>query len=408
MQDKHGTGRLSFDAEHISDRGSDSASDGERFAAWLFVAVFASRAFTSSSAYFADANRHLTAIQNHTYVIEPPGYWLFNRTAGLFPDSEIAISVMNWCFSAAGAVVFYLAARRLVRESVARICSIAYATVFFAWFSGNVHSTYASQLFFPVAVFWCFLHYGERPDFIWILAAAVLFALGAGFRPSDGAFFGPAFLYGLSQGRRNHVLVSLVVVFLICVSWLIPQERGLLQQTVPIERNFSSHLLSMADGVLVIGFSPYSLSNVMRLVVPFVLALFPILSLIFGNRKQTFLWIWIIPGMAFYLLIFFPEGPYLGYMLAALMLLAVTNPATPDQKKVWLLTICAVVNITFYFAWRPMKCPNHTLQIAEYVIDADAGKHTYYGVQHHYAPRLSQLLQVRGYEGPVSRPGRQQ
>jgi hypothetical protein len=350
---------------HGVQRDRDSAADEKRFAAWLFVAVFASRALTSSSAYFGDANRHLVAIQNHSYVIQPPGYWLSNRTAGLFPDPEIAISVMNWCFSAAGAVAFYLAARRLARESVAGISSVAYAATFFTRLSGNVHSTYASQLFFPVAVFLCFLHYG-------------------------------------------HGLASLAVVSLICVSWPIPQELGPLKQIIPIERNFSSQIASIADGVLVVGFSPYALSNVVRLAVPFVLALFPLLSLIFGDRKQTFLWIWSLPGMAFYLLIFFSEGPYLGYMLAALILLAVTNSTTPDQKKAWLLAACAAVNIAFYFAWRPMKFSNHTLQVAEYVIDADADKHTYDGVQHHYAPTLSQFLQVRGYGEAVPRSGRQQ
>jgi 4-amino-4-deoxy-L-arabinose transferase-like glycosyltransferase len=387
-------------------RGSDPASDEKRFGAWLFAAVFASRAFTSSSAYFADANRHIMAVLNHSYVIEPPGYWLFNRTAGLFPDPEIAISVMNWCFSAAGAVVFYLTARRLARESIACLSSIAYATIFFAWHSGNVHSTYASQLFFPVAVFLCFLQYWEELRFRWILAAAVLFALGAGFRPSDGAFFAPAFLYGLSKGRRSHLLVTLVVVCLLCISWLIPQELGLLKQTIPIERNFSSHFGSTADGVLVVGFSPYALSNAMRVVVPFVLALFPLLSLIIGNRGRTFLWVWILPGMAFFLLVYTGEATYMNCVLAALVLLALTNPAVDDRKKLWRFVLCAVLNVAFYFAWRPIAFPNHTLQVAEYVIEADAGKFSYYGVRHHYEPRLSQLLHVQGYGEPAARSTR--
>lgn len=388
--------------------GSDSASDEKRFAGWLFVAVFASRAFTSSSAYFADANRHITAIQNRTYVIEPPGYWLFNRTAGLFPDPEIAISVMNWCFSAAGAVVFYLAARRVARESVARIASIAYATIFFAWHSGNVHSTYASQLFFPVAVFLCFLYYWEKPSLPSMLAAAVLFALGAGFRPSDGAFFAPAFLYGLRKSRRSHVLVSLVVVFLLCVSWLIPQELGLLKHTDPMERNFSSHFGSIADGVLVVGFSPYALSNALRVVIPLLLALFPLLSLILGNRKGAFLWIWILPGLSFFVLIYLGEALYLNCILAALLFLAATNLAVADSKKLWRFVLCAVLNVVFYFAWRPMAFPNHALQAAEHAIDADAGKFSYYGVQHHYAPTLRWLLHRQGYGEPGPRPGKEQ
>src|SRR5271157_3073886 len=99
---------------------SQSSDSAARFGAWLFVGVFAARAFTSSYAYYVDAFLHLSAIQSHTYVIQAPGYWLFNRTAGLFPDPEIAISVMNWLFSAAGVVFFYLVARKLASENVAR------------------------------------------------------------------------------------------------------------------------------------------------------------------------------------------------------------------------------------------------------------------------------------------------
>jgi len=379
-----------------------ASADVKRFAAWLFVGVFASRAFTSSSAYFTDARRHLAAIQNHTYVIQAPGYWLFNRIAGLCPDAEIAISVMNWLFSAAGAAVFYLAARRITSESIARISSLAYATVFFAWFSGNVHSTYASQLFFPVAVFLCLLHYRENPHFRWLAAAGVLFAVGTGFRPPDGAFFAPAFLYGLRRSRLKHAVGCLAIVFVLCLMWLIPQQMALSRKADPLERNLGSHLGQMAEGFLVIGFSKYALSNAIRLILPFVLALLPILRLILGNCRQAFLWLWILPEMAFYLLIYFPEAPYLSYMLAALVLLAATNPRATNQRKIRLLAACAALNIIFYLAWRPIKLTNHKLQIAEYVLEADAGSCTYYSVQHHYDPTLSQLLHMPGYGRPMS------
>jgi 4-amino-4-deoxy-L-arabinose transferase-like glycosyltransferase len=373
----------------------------QRFAAFLFFAVFASRALTSSTPYFADAFRHLAAISNHTYVIQAPGYWLFNRIAGLFPNPARAISVLNWLFSAAGTATFYLAVRRLASESLARLSSVAYGTVFFAWMSGNVHSTYASQLYFPVAVSLCFLHYRETPRFVWAAAAAILFAVGAGFRPSDGAFFAPAFLYGLSHCKRRHALASLPVVIVLCLAWLVPQQMALSRQVDPLERNLGSHLGAMAGGVLVIGFSRYALSNAIRLVLPFVLAFLPLLPLIFGNRRQPYLWIWILPGMAFYLLIYFPIAPYLGYILAAILMLAVTNPAATERTKLALFATCIVVNVAFYFAWTPMTFRSHALQLGANVIQADAGNFTYYGVQHHYAPRLSELLHMPGYGEPA-------
>jgi 4-amino-4-deoxy-L-arabinose transferase-like glycosyltransferase len=387
-----------------SGSGRSLAPGEKRFAAWLFVGVFASRAFTSSSAYFADANRHLTAIRNHTYVIQPPGYWLFNRVAGLFPDPEISISVINWLFCAAGVTVFYLAAHRITSERVARVSSIAYGAVFFSWLSGNIHSTYASQLFFPVAVFLCLLHYWESPKFRWLAGAAALFALGTGFRPSDGAFFVPAFLYALSRCRLKHAIGCLAIVFFLCLAWLIPQQIALSRSSDAFQRSLGSHFGQLADGVLVTGFSRYALSNVIRLVLPLILALFPLLTLIFGNRKQALLWLWILPGMAFFLLVYFPVAPYLGYMLPALVLLAATNPIASDKKKVCLLIACAVLNVVFYLGWRPIKVRNHRLQMAEYVFEADVGKCSFYAVQHHYDPRLSSLIHEPGWGETGARP----
>jgi 4-amino-4-deoxy-L-arabinose transferase-like glycosyltransferase len=391
----------SFEEQSAADHVHAACPDGQRFAAWLFVGVFASRAFTSSSAYFADANRHLAAIRSHTYVIQAPGYWLFNRIAGLFPDAEVAISVMNWLFSASGAIAFYFAVRRIASERVARVSSIAYATVCFAWLSGNIHSTYASQLLFPVAVFLCLLHYWGNPKFGWLVAAGVLFAVGTGFRPSDGAFFAPAFLYGLSRCQFKHALGCIAVVFPICLAWLIPQQLALSKY---VNQSLGSHFAQMADGVLVIGLSRYALSNVIRLVLPFTFFLLPLLGLIFKNRRRPFLWLWVLPGMLFYLLIYFPEAVYMGCLLAPLLLLAADNRTVSERTKVRLFAVCAALNIIFYVGWRPVRLKNQRLQAAEYLIEVDLGKCSFYSVQHHYDPRLSQLLHVRGYGEPSYTP----
>jgi len=304
---------------------------------------------------------------------------------------------MNWLFGAAGAVAFYLAVRRIASEGVARVSSIVYATIFFAWFSANVQTTYASQLFFPVAVFLCLVRYWEDSRFSWLVAAGGLFALGSGFRPSDGVFFAPAFLYGLSRGRIKHVLGCVAVVFSICVAWLIPQRLALSRVVNPIASGGRSHFAQIADGILVSGFSLYALANVVRCVLPLILALMPLSTLIFGNRRQNFLWLWILPGTIFYLLIYFSEPPYLDYLLAAFVLLAATNPTASDKKKIRLLLACAALNLVFYFGWRPIEFRNPRLHTAESVVDAYLGKCTFYAVQHHYDPRLSDLLGIRGW-----------
>jgi 4-amino-4-deoxy-L-arabinose transferase-like glycosyltransferase len=364
-----------------------------RFGAWLFVGVFAARAFTSTYAYFVDAPLHLGAIRDRTYVIQAPGYWLFNRTAGLFPDPEIAISVMNWLFSAGGAVFFYLVARKLASESVARISAIAYAAVFFAWFSGNIHSTYASQLLFPVSSFFFILQYQEERERRWLIWAAVAFALGAGFRPSDGAFFAPVFLYALTKAARKDAVISAATAFALCLAWLIPQQIALTHKTDPVNKSFENHLLQIANGPLASGFSLYALSNALRYFLPLTLALFPLFPLIYRARGKSFpLWLWIVPGSAFFLLVYVSDAPYLNWLVAPLLLLGVVSAEVPDGRKVRLFAFCAVVNLLFYFAWRPVALPDARLQKAEYVVEADLGKYTFYSVRNHRQLILSELL----------------
>jgi len=374
-----------------------SGEDSIRFAIWLFVGVFASRALTSTSAYFVDGPLHVAAIQNHTYVIQAPGYWLFNRTAGLFPDPEIGISIMNWLFSAGGSAAFYLAVRKLALENVARAAAIAYASIFFAWFSGDIHSTYASQLFFPVMVFLCLLHYRENFNLSWLIAASALFALGAGFRPSDGVFFGLAFLFTLRRAGWKHILVCISVIGVIGLAWFVPQRIALEHMADPIQKSARNHLSSIASGVMFSGFSSYAVANVLRYFLPLVLALFPLLPLVLKNRRDIFLWLWILPGTLFFLLVYVSDPMYLNFLLAPYLILAATNIIVSERRRVLLLLICAGLNTGFYLACRPLVFSNSHLQRVEYVLEADLGKYTYYYVRHHYQPRVRDLLHLPAF-----------
>ena len=219
-------------SQHVYAAGNSASS--KWFTVCLFAGVLASRVFTSTTPYFADGPLHVLAAQNHTYVIQAPGYWLFTRIAGLFSDPAFGISIMNWLFSAGGAVFFYLSVRKLAFENVARLAAIAYASIYFAWFSGNIHSTYASQLFFPIAVFLCLLYYRENCHVGWLIAASALFAFGAGFRPSDGAFIAPAFLFALLKAKRSHLWAAIPVAAVICICWYVPQEIALARMADPL------------------------------------------------------------------------------------------------------------------------------------------------------------------------------
>jgi hypothetical protein len=57
----------------------------KHFSIYLFAGVFASRVLTTKPVYFADAPLHVAAVQNHTYVIQAPGYWLLALAPPRFP-----------------------------------------------------------------------------------------------------------------------------------------------------------------------------------------------------------------------------------------------------------------------------------------------------------------------------------
>ena len=72
---------------------------------WPFLlgaGVLTSRILTRGTLYFADGPAEIRAITARTFVIQPPGYWLFLRTAWLFPNPVFGISLMNWFFFLAG------------------------------------------------------------------------------------------------------------------------------------------------------------------------------------------------------------------------------------------------------------------------------------------------------------------
>jgi len=383
-------------ATHVHDAWAlprESAKPMARFAEYLFVGVFAARAFTSSSAYFSDGPLHLAAIEARTYVIQAPGYWLFARTASLFPNPEIGISVMNWLFSAAGAVFFYHVVRKFTSEAIARLSSLLYAVVFFAWFSGNVHTTAASQLFFPIASFFFMVKYSETRERKWLVWAGVAFVIGAGFRPSDGVFFAPVFLYALITARRADALAASGITTIVGLAWLIPQQLALREMAHPVHKHVGSQLLSLANGLLISGFSQYALTNALRFLLPLALALLPLLPLIFRGKSLP-LWLWILPASAFFLLIYIAEATYTNCILAPLILLGVISPTVSDQLKSRILLACICLNVVFYLSWRPVELQNERLQKAEYLVEADTGKYTLFSVRNHRQLTLSELLHV--------------
>lgn len=352
------------------------------FAAALFVLVLVSRSVTSGSVYFADGPAHLEAIRNGTFVIQPPGYWLFNRCAALLPDAEHGILVFNWLMSASGSVVFYALAKCLLDGGMAKLAAVLYSVVFFAWFSGNVHSTYASQLLFAPLLLYLILRYCEQPRDGIAAAIGLAFALGAGLRPSDGVFLGSLVVFfAVRRLPRRQAIICLVVASAGCLAWLVPNLLALhrFQATSHAEQ-----VGKVATGAVLLGrLNLYTISNALRYFLPLAVALGPaILFAPWAARERRLLWLAVLPGSAFFLLIYISDAPYLDFLLAPLVLLTVLG-ASRKLSRPWANSaICASIALNIFVFLFATPLPTHgKARFACAVVNKDIFLYTRYALQ---------------------------
>ncbi len=362
------------------------------FPAILAVFVLVSRILCRGPLYFGDGPNHIACIEAKTYIIQAPGYWLFNRIAGLFSDPVLAITVMNILFSAAGVVVFYYTACFFTGRVNAFLAALAYSTIFYIWFSGEIHSTYASQILFPVATYFALLCY-ERDRAKWLLwLAALLFAIGAGLRPTDGMFLIPVVLYfAIFRMPRKEAVVFLSLITLFCIGWLIPTWVAFERYDDGLKA-FATYVtyVSKKQSILT-GARMYTLANPVRYVLPLVAGFWPVLGLVFRNAFRNWsdwriksLLIWIAPGSLFFIFSLISDAPYLNYLTAAILLLVVSVPSKWTGR---LLVVTALSNAFVFLALGPV--PSQRLPVN--IMNSFVLRYTRGGIEQRYNTILSQM-----------------
>jgi hypothetical protein len=363
------------------------------FPSALAVFVLLTRIIFRGPLYFGDGPDHIASIAAKTYVIQPPGYWLFNRVGGLFSDPVLAITVMNILFSVAGIVVFYYTACFFTGRVNAFLAAFAYSTVFYIWFSGEIHSTYASQILFPVATFYVLLCY-ERDRATWMLwLAALIFAVGAGLRPSDGVFMIPMAMYFAAfrmPRKEGSLFLSLILLF--CLGWAIPTCLAFRHIPQGVHnahgvRGFQTYVAHVT-GVqsILTGFKMYTMANFVRYFLPLLVAFWPILGITVlnsvHNRKDwrvKAMVIWIVPGSLFFVLMLITNAPYLNYLTAAILLLAVSAPR--------MMLVTALWNAIVFLGFGPI--PSHNLAVN--IVNSFVLRCTRGGIEQRFNATLSQL-----------------
>jgi 4-amino-4-deoxy-L-arabinose transferase-like glycosyltransferase len=368
----------------------------------LALAVFTlvTRVLFHGPVYFVDGPSHIHSILQKIYIIQPPGYWLFNRTAGLFPDPVIGISTMNVFFSVAGVVAFYYTALFFAGRRSAFLAALAYSCTFYIWFSGEVHSTHTSQVLFPVAVFCTLLHYEQDKQNWKLCLAGILFAAGAGFRPSDGVFLLPMILYyAVFRLTRRNAAIFLALIFSLCLCWVIPTFlayshlpggiRGALSYTQDIATQKSIATKVNAE----------SMANIARYFLPILVAFWPVLAAAVLNVRRNWndwrirmLVLWIVPGSLFFTLSYISDAPYLNFLSAAILLLAVGAPR--------MMAVTALWNAILFLGFTPI--PSRRLPVN--IWNCYIGPFTRYGVQHQWFPNLSTLQGFHSNTNPGPEP----
>jgi hypothetical protein len=360
------------------------------FPAILAFFVLVTRIIFRGPLYFGDGPDHIASIVAKTYVIQPPGYWLFNRIGGLFSDPVLAITVMNILFSAAGIVVFYYTACFFTGRVNAFLAALAYSTVFYIWFSGEIHSTYASQILFPVATFYVLLCY-ERDRAKWMLwLAALIFAVGAGLRPSDGVFMIPLAMYFAAfRMPRKEAFLFLSLIFLFCLGWVIPTWLAFRHihsgaHSVDGVQTYVAHITTFQS--IFTGFKMYTVANFVRYVLPLLVAFWPILGIAVlnavHNRKDwrvKAMVIWIVPGSLFFVLMLITNAPYLNFLTAAILLLAVSAPR--------MMLVTALWNAIVFLGFGPI--PSHNLAVN--IVNSFVLRCTRGGIEQRFNATLSQM-----------------
>jgi hypothetical protein len=366
---------------------------------WLLaLCVLAARVLTRAELYFADGPSHIRAITGRVFVIQPPGYWLFNRLAGLFNDPVAAISIFNVVCSALGIVFFYHCALRLLADgSLARWGAAVYASLFYTWFSAEIHSTYASQLLFPAATYYYFLRNQETGRAGYMYVAGAIFAIGAGLRPSDGAFMLPFIgLQLLRSGKRSHMFAAAAIIAVLCLGWIIPTVVAYHRAGTRLEAvtSYAGYIAS-SRSVLAGGVKRENLANITRVFVALLFAFWPFaLPLAFSGSaaaglRVRELWLWIAPGLAFFVLGYFADAPYLNFatmpiLLLCLSLLKGCNPRLGMATA----GLCIVFNVAFFLGFKPIMRPGLLVN----TINCYAGRFTNASLQHRSFPNLSDVV----------------
>ncbi len=380
-------------AEQAPNRSHDMTTTRELPSSTYFAAIFLalitflSRYLTGGPIYMVDGPRLAAAIANKSYVIQPPGYWLFAHLGGLFQDPPSGLAFWNRLFSALGVGIMFLLCSKLGRPPlICWLAALAYGTIFFVWFAGDTHSSYPSQLLFTPLFLYNALRYKEGPSYLRLILWAAAFSIGAGLRPSDGAFLLPLYIFFWLTWIRStrHRAVFALATLALCLSWYLPSQAAL-KAVHGFEYNSALGHAFRERSVLLGGLMVGSLLNITRVLLPLGVAFWMFLPAIVADRPKAItpvLWLWALPGLGFLVLIYMADADYLTFCTGAVILAVALTTST--RAAAVMLTLCFLWNTALFLGARPLPGDGTLSRIVNFYVI----KYCHYGVLHQWTTTL--------------------
>ena len=344
--------------------------------------VLTRAAFRSRFLYDIDSVNFALALQKFNpavYQPHPPGYFLYvclGRLANaIFPDANLALVAISILASCGAAALIYLLASDWFGRGAALFAGLIFVFSPLAWFHGTVALTYVVEACFSAILgYLCWRVYSGANRYV--LPAAIVLGLAAGFRQSSLLILAPLFLFSIRRAPRGLAMRGIGALGLVLMAWFLPMLHAAggmdayfsslwsLWRLVPARQTIisSSIFTSLARLTLIVAISGLSFGPAV------LMPLFSSKAL--TGRIQTFTWVWLAPGLLVftfvylkfvnsgYLLVLLPPACiWLGYWTAGWH----RHSTLPKIVRIAMLGAAAAIDVAIflraplYFSYREVQ-----------------------------------------------------
>jgi hypothetical protein len=349
----------------------------------------------------------------------PPGYAFYVAVASvarwLFNDSNAALVAISVVASALAAAGIYLLARRFTSRELAAFAALAFAVDPLIWAHGEIALPYIVLALGSVGLallFWDARHGSERRA----LLASVAFGLAAGFRQDLLLVLGPLWLWSVAAGGPGRVARGAAAVLAASLLWLVPSAiasggiGGYVSAVLSQSGTITGHAVASGNSglwydlrftILALAWGLFATGIVLlgALIAP-ALHWLRAPRVRAAGELSTFFLLWLLPGLALYLLWIIGDWGYVLSVLPGLYVLcgvllghAFSRAHGPlaNAARAALLALIVGTGLFFVFAdarWSASLLSAHDRSVADRV--------SY--VRSHFATASTVLLAREDYQ----------